>query len=431
MELVKYAKWLVLIECVVGVSRDRNMTVAWHAPFFSGGGYCSEASSFVVALDHVGIDVHIEHHGDSFSESYVRGQADSSIFAKVSTLARKRRSKRGFDAVVCHSEPGAWHVLEGPMWPSSPCPTKGRDTIVVGRTMFETDRLPEGWPRRLNAVDEVWVPTDFHRRIFEASGVQRVHVIGEPVDINAFAPGGPTLELPDIEPDAFVAASVFKWEKRKGWDVMLAAWREACHTRDTLVLVTNAYHSESDFEAMLDAHVRKDLAEPLGLSALCRIKVLSGLSHADLASLYRRADVLLAPTRGEGWGRPHVEAMASATPVIATNWSGPTAYLTEYNGGPLSYRLVPVGEGPFKDHVWAEPDLSHLVDLIRQARDNRTLWRNKGKRARADMVERFSPAVLAVAVKSRLEDLLLHRQSSEPKRNRDAASSPHAGYTDL
>ena len=28
---------------------------------------------------------------------------------------------------------------------------------------------------------------------------------------------------------------------------------------------------------------------------------------------------------GEGWGRPHVEAMSMELPVIATNWSGSTA----------------------------------------------------------------------------------------------------------
>lgn len=52
------------------------------------------------------------------------------------------------------------------------------------------------------------------------------------------------------------------------------------------------------------------------------VQVLSGLSGEELAGLYRAAHVLVQPSRGEGWGRPHVEAMASATPVIATNWSG-------------------------------------------------------------------------------------------------------------
>ena len=40
--------------------------------------------------------------------------------------------------------------------------------------------------------------------------------------------------------------------------------------------------------------------------------------------LYASADVFVLPSRGEGWGRPHVEAMAMGLPIITTNWSGPT-----------------------------------------------------------------------------------------------------------
>ena len=55
------------------------------------------------------------------------------------------------------------------------------------------------------------------------------------------------------------------------------------------------------------------------------------------------------PSRGEGWGRPHVEAMAMGLPVIATNWSGPTEYVNEANGYPLPLiGLIPVKEGAFK-----------------------------------------------------------------------------------
>ena len=43
----------------------------------------------------------------------------------------------------------------------------------------------------------------------------------------------------------------------------------------------------------------------------------------------------MLPSRGEGWGRPHVEAMAMGLPVIATNWSGTTAYLDVEVGYPI------------------------------------------------------------------------------------------------
>lgn len=32
--------------------------------------------------------------------------------------------------------------------------------------------------------------------------------------------------------------------------------------------------------------------------------------------LYKAADAFVLPSRGEGWGRPHVEAMSMALPVI-------------------------------------------------------------------------------------------------------------------
>lgn len=50
---------------------------------------------------------------------------------------------------------------------------------------------------------------------------------------------------------------------------------------------------------------------------------------------YGAVDVLVQPSRGEGWGLPMVEAMACGTPVIGTRWSGPAEFLTEDNGYPL------------------------------------------------------------------------------------------------
>ena len=48
-------------------------SLVWHAPFFSGGGYCSEATAFVVALDDMKLDVAIEMHGDSHNNDYMNG----------------------------------------------------------------------------------------------------------------------------------------------------------------------------------------------------------------------------------------------------------------------------------------------------------------------------------------------------------------------
>ena len=65
---------------------------------------------------------------------------------------------------------GAW-ALPQPLFQTSLCPPPGVAAITVGRTMFECDSLSTEHVRRLNAMDEVWVPTSWQRDIFAASGV--------------------------------------------------------------------------------------------------------------------------------------------------------------------------------------------------------------------------------------------------------------------
>ena len=126
------------------------------------------------------------------------------------------------------------------------------------------------------------------------------------------------------------------------------------------------------------------------------------------------------------WGRPHVEAMAMGLPVIATNWSGPTEFLTPANGYPLALeeegggegrggRLVPVREGAFRGHLWANPSVAHLRLLMREVVEDPGAAREKGKRARRDMVEKYSPSVLGNRARRLLVELV--QDHERQKRN--------------
>ncbi len=71
-------------------------------------------------------------------------------------------------------------------------------------------------------------------------------------------------------------------------------------------------------------------------SALPRLRVVHHhIPDHDLPRFYKAADCFVLPSRGEGWGRPHVEAMSMGLSVIATNWSGVTAFLDETTGYPI------------------------------------------------------------------------------------------------
>jgi glycosyltransferase involved in cell wall biosynthesis len=75
----------------------------------------------------------------------------------------------------------------------------------------------------------------------------------------------------------------------------------------------------------------------------------SGLSRMQMRDMLMGADAFVLPTRGEGWGLPVMEAMAMALPVIVTNTSGCSQYLTHENSFPLT--PTPTPDGFSEPHV--------------------------------------------------------------------------------
>ncbi|GMH52369.1 hypothetical protein TrRE_jg3650 [Triparma retinervis] len=322
-----------------------------------------------------------------------------------------------YKVVVCHSEPGAWNVGGGPSWSTPLCPPTGAEedpkVITVGRTMFETDRLPEGWAGRINEMDEVWVPTPFHANIFSAGGVKiPISTLIETVDTAFFDPSLASpdpLSAYDIPSSAFRFLSVFKFEDRKGYDVLLSSYFEAFERGDdvALVILVSDYHSRGGREDL------ESFCESRGydLPSLPPIYVLHSLPPLSLRGLYSSSSMFVLPSRGEGWGRPHVEAMSMGMPVAATNWSGPTAYMTRNNSYQIEVEgMVRVEGGAFDGHMWAEPSKEKLKGIMRRAVEDREEGREKGRRAREDMLEYYNLEAGAREIMERVEEAVKRRE---------------------
>jgi glycosyltransferase involved in cell wall biosynthesis len=318
--------------------------VIWHAPFYSGGGYCSEAKTFLQSFITANLSISIAHHGDSINDGYIAGLSHDDMDLLI--RHDHRRSLIPDDAMVisiCHSEPGAWYTPR-PKYHTSPCP-RSDSHFNIGRTMFETDRFPDGWLPRLDYMDQIWVPTQFSYDTFVRQGFNKdkLMIIGEPVDTSFYSPSTARMVQSDTIAnfriklkEKFVFLFVGKWEKRKGIDILIKAfYQEFIGTLDVrLVILTNAYHSSSDFIAEICRILKLDSKCDLG-----NIELLSEISQQDMPAIYDLADVLVMPSCGEGWGRPHVEAMSSGVPIIATNWSGPVSFVNNDNSYLLDYEL--------------------------------------------------------------------------------------------
>lgn len=398
-------------------SGDHNAvrySLLWMAPFFSGGGYCSEAISYVTAVNAGSKGTSkvpklgISHYADAENLNFWKGLPSAtrqSLFSLTSVPIDLAGA-----VVVCHSEPGAWYP---PLYLTPPCPPTGYDDplYIIGRTMFETDGVTPDHVRRCNRMDEVWVPTQFHVDSFIRAGVaeEKLVKVVQPVDTVFFNPAHlQPLKLltsnrlfgstPNSPSKPFVFLSIFKWEYRKGWDILLSAYLQEFSADDNvaLYLLTNPYHTNHDFGTVITEFVSSH-SIPKPPSGWPNVYLHDQhIAQSQLPALYAAADCFVLPSRGEGWGRPHVEAMAMELPVIATNWSGMTEYMTELNSYPLRVeRMAEVLDGPFKGHLWAEPSTTDLKLLMRHVVVNPEEAKRKGKVARLDMVANYAQEVVA------------------------------------
>eukprot|EP00195_Chlamydomonas_chlamydogama_P006392 CAMPEP_0202898984 /NCGR_PEP_ID=MMETSP1392-20130828/7351_1 /ASSEMBLY_ACC=CAM_ASM_000868 /TAXON_ID=225041 /ORGANISM="Chlamydomonas chlamydogama, Strain SAG 11-48b" /LENGTH=663 /DNA_ID=CAMNT_0049585063 /DNA_START=247 /DNA_END=2238 /DNA_ORIENTATION=+ len=417
----------------------------WAGPFRSGSGYGSEAITYALGLLENGLirpeDLWVVHSGDILNaelpaklEPHVWAFIQQQDYANISRVLTQSELSRPA-IVVCHSFPDCWErpgEWQYPELPGVPCPPQemeGRYIYRVGRTMFETSTLPRHLSDHVNQFDEVWVPSEFNRQSFIAGGVdgKKLYTLPQGINTTVFNPALHTpLPLPQLKGtelatgraesagrgphggEKFVFLSIFKWEGRKGWEILLRAFVEEfkAHENVELHIATHAFIEKVPnwVERIRQSLTsRCGVAEGTAWTSLPRIYVTSAfISDEQYPQLYKAADALVIPTRGEGWGRPQMEAMSMGLPVISTNWSGLTAFLHPDVAYPIPIEgLVEAKyDGPsffnwFAGTHWAQPSLSELKRLMRRVVTHRQEARAKGAAARRYVVQEFGPEGVA------------------------------------
>lgn len=284
--------------------------------------------------------------------------------------------------------------------PSAPTLNLGdwrRSAELPGRRVasfigWETTRIPRERARAMRALEEIWVPTEWQRRVFENNDIDpaRIRVAGLGHDPEVFFPAARTRAPGAVFRFLFVG----KWETRKGVDVLLRAFtREFC-SGEPVELVLAAHNPFlPGFSA--DNAIAGELTR-LGAPD-ARVVSAPPSDEAGLAELYRSADAFVLPSRGEGWGLPLLEAMACGLPCIATRHGGPTEFATDdtvfflRRGLWLGRVNDPVFYKPGEDWGrWANPSEAHLRRLMRGIVDDPRAARAKGEAAAAHARSRWT-----------------------------------------
>ncbi|HEV3479449.1 MAG TPA: glycosyltransferase [Gaiellaceae bacterium] len=334
--------------------------ILWRGPLFGVSEYAQEAREFALGLDRLGAHVRAE----DLPLGLHRAPLEAAVERRLHALTTAQLG--GWTTRVEHGPASRW--------------SPGAD---AGRTLFDTDRIPEAWVAMCNAVNQVWVPSRFNLETFAASGVdeERLHVVPSPIRLARWR-GDDRMELPT---SGFTFLSVFDWSLRKGWDLLLAAYAEEFGPSDDVTLVLKIHSSHGHRPAEL----RRLIERAAGREAPPILVLDRLLATAEMPRLYRAAGCFVLSTRGEGCGRPFLEAMAAGTPVIGTAWGAQAELLTEETGYPIEVKgllRVPeagVAEAPLsRGHRWAEPSVEHLRELMRRVYERSDEARARAARAR-------------------------------------------------
>ncbi len=357
-----------------------KVPVLWSGPIFNPSGYADQARNL------------IKHIGDEWP-LYIRlaSNNDEAFVSGMEQSEHKNLTQR-----IKSPDSPYISILSMPAYAFQRDPNA---LYNVGKTVFETDRLSPEWVSLCNAMDEVWVPTSFNAKTFHQSGVSvPLAVVPEGVDPDFYRPGLEPLPVPGRRGFAFL--SIFEWTYRKGWNVLLRAWAKAFSPSDQVCLILRSYPVKNDRKnpyPNIEARV-KTYYDSIGL-ALDRVAPVivleNQLPQRQMPNLYAAGDAFVLPSRGEGWGRPYIEAMSCGLPVIGTGWGGNLEYMNPGN----SYLIETNGlefvdermELPFYlGHQWSSPSPDHLAALMKEVFSDRETARLKGRKARQEVIDRWT-----------------------------------------
>lgn len=111
----------------------------------------------------------------------------------------------------------------------------------------------------------------------------------------------------NLLPNKVYAITVGQFIERKGFDLLLQAWKSIEDTSNAELLLIGGGGKRAEYEAYMQEH------------GLQNVTIIDFLKKEELFAYYKASDLFVFPTREDIWGLVINEAMACGLPVISSD----------------------------------------------------------------------------------------------------------------
>jgi len=353
------------------------MKINFFGNLSQGAGYSGSSEKLALALEKLGVDVRVI--------SFVKKDMTSNT-----TEAGKKLKAKPFELAevgICYGLPNTFTSLFN-------------NKIKIGFTMFETDKIPSGrnnWAGEtgnatdiINKLDLLLVPSEHNKKLFKSSGVKiPIEILHLAVDTDEFVP----MDRPKRDIFTFYMAGVLTIRKNPG--MALSAFLDLYKNNPKVKIVFKTNSGTM-------GHINMPYSN---------VKIIDRFSTPEEMFCHMRdADCFVFPSRGEGFGLPPLEAMATGLPVIVSDNTGMSEYTDKRYNYPIPCPEMKPAERFPKNWGnvgnWYEPDYQKLKETMKYVYEHQEEAKEKGMLASKWVRENWSFDNTAKSLVKLIEDVI-------------------------